>query len=82
LRRQPKCLLSEGAYPYALGLETVWLGLVSLCLVPFVDVLGVTVIMTALPAMLADLYTSADAASLISTGYRIFIEPNRLVVPC
>jgi MFS family permease len=45
---------------------------VSLCLVQFVDVLGVTVMVTALPAMLSDLHTSADAASLISTGYAMF----------
>src|ERR1700751_5144682 len=51
---------------------TVWLGVVSLCLVQFVDVLGVTVMVTALPAMLADLHTSADTASLISTGYAMF----------
>src|SRR6201996_7815610 len=51
---------------------TVWLGVVSLCLVQFVDVLGVTVMVTALPAMLMDLHTSADAASLISTGYAMF----------
>jgi MFS family permease len=51
---------------------TAWLGVVSLCLVQFVDVLGVTVMVTALPAMLADLHTSADAASLISTGYAMF----------
>src|SRR6201997_2924974 len=51
---------------------TVWLGVVSLCLVQFVDVLGVTVMVTALPAMLADLRASADAAGLISTGYAMF----------
>src|SRR6201987_292652 len=51
---------------------TVWLVVVSLCLVQFVDVLGVTVMVTALPAMLADLRASADAASLISTGYAMF----------
>jgi MFS family permease len=45
---------------------------VSLCLVQFVDVLGVTVMVTALPAMLADLRASADAASLISTSYAMF----------
>ncbi len=50
----------------------MWLGVVSLCLVQFVDVLGVTVTVTALPAMLANLHTSADAASLISTGYAMF----------
>jgi MFS family permease len=50
----------------------VWLGVVSLCLVQFVDVLGVTVMVTALPAMLSDLHASPDAASLISTGYAMF----------
>src|SRR2546423_2873748 len=50
----------------------VRLGVVSLCLVQFVDVLGVTVMVTALPAMLADLRASVDAASLISTGYAMF----------
>jgi MFS family permease len=48
------------------------LGVVSLCLVQFVDVLGVTVMVTALPAMLVDLRASVDAASLISTGYAMF----------
>src|ERR1700760_4804783 len=52
--------------------RAVWLGVVSLCLVQFIDVLGVTVMVTALPAMLSDLHTSADAASLISTGYAMF----------
>jgi MFS family permease len=47
-------------------------GVVSLCLVQFVDVLGVTVIVTALPAMLADLRAPAGAASLISAGYAMF----------
>lgn len=48
---------------------TAWLGVVSLCLVQFVDVLGGTVMVAALPAMLSDLHTSAETASLISTGY-------------
>src|SRR5690349_15510167 len=56
----------------ATGTRTVRLGVVSLCLVQFVDVLGVTVMVTALPAMLSDLRTSPDAASLISTGYAMF----------
>ena len=33
----------------------MWLGVVSLCLVQFMDVLGVTVVVTSLPAMLAGL---------------------------
>jgi MFS family permease len=56
----------------ASGTRTVWLGVASLCLVQFVDVLGVTVMVTALPAMLADLHASPDAASLISAGYAMF----------
>ena len=56
----------------ASGTRTVRLGVVSLCLVQFVDVLGVTVMVTALPAMLSDLHASPDAASLISTGYAMF----------
>ena len=50
----------------------VRLGVVSLCLVQFVDVLGVTVVVTALPVMLADLHAPAEAASLISAGYAMF----------
>jgi hypothetical protein len=41
--------------------RTVWLGVVSLCLVQFIDVLGVTVMVTALPDMLSDLHASPDA---------------------
>src|ERR1043165_319241 len=52
---------------------TVWLGVVSLCLVQFVDVLGVTVMVTALPAMLAGLRAPAGAAGLISPGYAMFV---------
>ena len=40
-----------------------------LCLVQFVDVLGVTVVVTALPAMLADLGAPASAAAPVATGY-------------
>jgi MFS family permease len=50
----------------------VLLGVVALCLVQFVDVLGVTVVVTALPAMLTDLRASANAGSLIATGYAMF----------
>lgn len=41
----------------------------ALCLVQFVDVLGVTVVVTALPAMLRDMHASAEAGSLIAAGY-------------
>jgi RimJ/RimL family protein N-acetyltransferase len=55
----------------------VWLGVVSLCLVQFADVLGVTVTVTALPAMLSDLQASPDAASLISAGLRHVLRAGR-----
>ena len=45
---------------------------VSLCLVQFVDVLGVTVVVTSLPAMLASLHAPESDASLIATGYAMF----------
>jgi MFS family permease len=47
-------------------------GVAALCTVQFVDVLGVTVVVTALPAMLADLDASQSAASLVVTGYAMF----------
>ncbi len=43
-----------------------------LCLVQFVDVLGVTVVVTALPAMLSDLGAPASAAVPLATGYAMF----------
>jgi MFS family permease len=45
---------------------------IALCLVQFVDVLGVTVIVTALPDMLASLHAPGSYASLIATGYAMF----------
>src|SRR3954451_20688985 len=45
---------------------------VALCLVQFVDVLGVTVVITALPRMLRDVGAPASAGSLITTGYAMF----------
>jgi len=44
----------------------------ALCLVQFVDVLGVTVVVTALPAMLASLHTSPANSTLVATGYSMF----------
>jgi len=49
-------------------------GVVSLCLVQFTDVLGVTVVVTALPRMLTDLHASPDAGSLIAAGYAMFFS--------
>jgi MFS family permease len=48
------------------------LAITALCSVQFVDVLGVTVVVTALPRMLADLNAPASAGSLVSGGYAIF----------
>jgi MFS family permease len=48
------------------------LAVTALCAVQFVDVLGVTVVVTALPRMLADLRASASAGSLVSGGYAMF----------
>ncbi|MFI5063458.1 MAG: MFS transporter [Streptosporangiales bacterium] len=44
----------------------------SLCLVQFMDVLGVTVVVTALPSMLSDLHAPQSFGSLIATGYAMF----------
>jgi MFS family permease len=44
----------------------------SLCLVQFADVLGVTVVVTSLPSMLAALHAPAAGGSLIATGYAMF----------
>jgi MFS family permease len=46
--------------------------IIALCSVQFVDVLGVTVVVTALPRMLADLHAPASAGSLVSGGYAMF----------
>lgn len=48
------------------------LAIAALCSVQFVDVLGVTVVVTALPRMLADLGAPASAGSLVSAGYAMF----------
>lgn len=44
----------------------------ALCLVQFMDVLGVTVVVTSLPSMLASLHASQSYSSLIATGYAMF----------
>ncbi len=44
----------------------------ALCLVQFVDVLGVTVVVTALPEMLADVGGSGADGTLVATGYAMF----------
>lgn len=47
-------------------------GVRALCTVQFVDVLGGTVVITALPRMLSDLGASQSASSLIITAYAMF----------
>ena len=64
----PQAGVQPAGPPQAGGLVAV----VSLCLVQFVDVLGVTVVVTALPAMLADLHAAGSSGSLIATGYAMF----------
>lgn len=44
----------------------------ALCLVQFIDVLGVTVVVTSLPSMLASLHAPQSYGSLIATGYAMF----------
>jgi MFS family permease len=44
----------------------------ALCLVQFVDVLGVTVVVTALPAMLSDVRGTSADGTLVATGYAMF----------
>jgi hypothetical protein len=46
----------------------VGVAVIALCLVQFVDVLGVTVVVTALPDMLASLHTPGSYASLVGNG--------------
>ncbi|MDT4914783.1 MAG: hypothetical protein QOC66_3911 [Pseudonocardiales bacterium] len=48
------------------------MAIVALCLVQFMDVLGVTVVVTALPHMLDDLDAGASSGSLVVTGYAMF----------
>ena len=44
----------------------------ALCLVQFVDVLGVTVVVTALPPMLSDIGGTSADGTLVATGYAMF----------
>jgi MFS family permease len=45
---------------------------VALCLIQFVDVMGVTVVVTALPKMLTDVGAPSADGSLVATGYAMF----------
>ena len=48
------------------------LAVMALCSVQFVDVLGVTVVVTTLPRMLTGLKAPASSGSLVSGGYALF----------
>jgi len=50
----------------------VLLAVTALCLVQFMDVLGVTVVVTALPSMLTSLHASQSYSTLVATGYAMF----------
>ena len=52
--------------------QRVTSAVVALCLLQFIDVLGVTVVVTALPAMLTDIDASASSSSYVATGYAMF----------
>ena len=45
---------------------------VALCLVQFIDVMGVTVVVTTLPGMLADVGAAPADSTLVATGYAMF----------
>ncbi len=45
---------------------------IVLCAVQFLDVMGVTVVVSALPKMLASVKASASSGSLVATGYAMF----------
>jgi hypothetical protein len=57
------------------------LAVMALCSVQFVDVLGVTVVVTTLPRMLTGLKAPASSGSLVSGGYAMFfgglLTPSR-----
>jgi MFS family permease len=54
------------------GRSRLLVAVAALCLVQFMDVLGVTVVVTALPAMLSSLHAAQSASTLIATGYAMF----------
>jgi MFS family permease len=60
------------AVPAAGSARRTGVAVAALCLVQFMDVLGVTVVVTSLPAMLASLHAPDSYGSLIATGYAMF----------
>ena len=50
----------------------VWGAVLSLCLVQFIDVMSVTVVLTVLPRMLADVGAGSSGRTLVATSYAMF----------
>src|ERR1700712_4098837 len=50
----------------------VWLAVIALCLIQFVDVMCVTVVVTTLPKMLADVGARPADSTLVATAYAMF----------
>ena len=65
-------MAQPGGAPAAGPGRRVGVAVVALCLVQFMDVIGVTVVVTSLPAMLASLHAPDSLGSLIATGYAMF----------
>jgi MFS family permease len=61
----------EGNYRDQLSSSAAWLLIATLCAVQFVDVLGTTVVIVALPAIQADLGLSAGERELVAAIYAL-----------
>lgn len=68
-RRLPR---PSGATAVAMQSAKVWSAVAGLCLIQFVDVMSVTVVITALPAVLADVGARPADGTLVATGYAMF----------
>ncbi|MFI6517738.1 MFS transporter [Spirillospora sp. NPDC050679] len=62
---------SGAAAPARAGAR-VWGAVLALCLIQFVDVMGVTVVLTVLPRMLADVGAGPAGGTLVATSYAMF----------
>jgi MFS family permease len=51
---------------------SAWSAVVALCLIQFIDVMSVTVVMTTLPKMLADVGATTADGTLVATAYAMF----------
>ena len=55
-----------------MGRRQLLAAVTALCLVQFTDVLGVTIVVTALPSMLASLHAPQSYSTIIATSYAMF----------